>query len=164
MTEISELMNNNYPLTILFDGQCPACRFEAESLAARDRDHLLRFIDISAAGFDPQVHGLGLDALNAEIHAIRPDGSIVKGVEVLKLAYEAVGGGWLFRAAEWPRIRPLYERGYALFARHRQPISRALSPLLQILSARQARQAAQRMRSCAQGHCDINTRTRDPSV
>jgi predicted DCC family thiol-disulfide oxidoreductase YuxK len=91
-------MNTNYPLALLYDANCPVCALEMDHLRARNADALLRFVDIGAPGFDPAVHGTTIEALNAEIHGVRPDGSVIRGVHVLRLAYEAAGIGWRSRA------------------------------------------------------------------
>jgi hypothetical protein len=47
----------------------------------------------------------------ALIHARRADGQVLKGVEVFRLAYEAVGLGWVSAAMRLPLLRPLAECG-----------------------------------------------------
>jgi predicted DCC family thiol-disulfide oxidoreductase YuxK len=116
---------NVYPLTVFYDAACPVCAFEMGALRARSHDGRLVFVDIAAPGFDPAPYGESLAAMNAEIHALRADGAMVRGVEVLRLAYAAVGLGWLLRPTGWAPLRPLFDAGYRVFARHRLAISRA---------------------------------------
>src|SRR6266700_6340460 len=92
----------DYPLTLFYDAACPVCALEMDHLRERDRHGRLIFIDIGAPGFDAAAHGTTLAAMNAQIHAKRPDGSMLIGVEVLRLAYDAVGLGWLLQASSWP--------------------------------------------------------------
>jgi predicted DCC family thiol-disulfide oxidoreductase YuxK len=114
----------NYPLSLYFDGACPLCRLEIDNLQARDAQQLLRFVDIAGAGFDPAPLGVSLSALNGLIHATRPDGSLLVGVEVFRLAYAAVGLGRWTAPTGWPGLKPVVDAAYRLFARNRQTISR----------------------------------------
>jgi predicted DCC family thiol-disulfide oxidoreductase YuxK len=75
--------------------------------------------DISAPAFDAARYGLDPADLEARLHGVLPDGSIVEGVEVLARAYEAVGWGWLVAPARWPGLRWLLDRAYLWFARNR---------------------------------------------
>jgi len=144
---------NNYPLTLFYDAACPVCSLEMDHLRERDAAKRLLFIDIGAPGFDAAAYGVTLQAMNAEIHAKRPDGSMLKGVEVLRLAYEAVGLGWVLRASAWPLLRPAFDVAYSSFARHRIAISSAAAPLIRSLRNLRARRALRRMRECGSGAC-----------
>lgn len=145
---------NNHPLTLLYDGACPVCNLEMDNLKARNTAGLLRFVNIAEPLFDPTPYGVGLPAMNALIHAARPDGSLVVGVEVFRLAYSAVGLGHLTAATGWPILKPLVDAAYAVFARNRYGFSKACMPLLQGLrslrAARRARAQAERVDAAAQ--------------
>jgi len=143
-----------YPLTLFYDAACPVCSLEMDHLRERDHAGRLRFVDIGAPGFDAAAHGANLQAMNAEIHARRADGSMLKGVEVLRLAYDAVGLGWVLRASEWPPLRPAFDGAYRVFARHRLAISSAAAPLIGALRGWRARRMAQRMHACNSGVCE----------
>ena len=143
----------DYPLTLFYDASCPVCALEMDHLRERDHRGRLVFVDIAAPGFDAAAHGTTLAAMNAEIHAQRPDGSMLRGVEVLRLAYDAVGLGWVVQASGWPLLQPLADVGYRLFARHRLAISRAAAPLIHALREQRARQTLQRMKACSAGAC-----------
>lgn len=155
---------SSYPLTLLFDGACPLCRIEMDRLAERDALRRLVFVDIAAPGFDLSAHtpetGVTHEDLNRLIHAVRPDGSLVAGVEVFRLAYAAVGLGPLFSPTALPLISPLAERAYAAFARNRYAVSALLRPLLLRL---EAARASRRSAACARGTCDIPTEERNAS-
>ena len=126
-------------LTIFCDASCPVCSLEVELLSRRDRDARLSWIDISAPGFDAAAHGFSQGELDAVIHAVRADGSVVRGLDVLRLAYGAAGLGWLAEATRRPVLKAMSDAGYRFFARHRHTISRVLAPMLP-----PARQAARR--------------------
>ncbi len=148
-------MNAIYPLALLYDANCAVCSLEMDHLRSLNAEGRLQFIDISAPGFDPTPYGATLDAMNAEIHARRADGRVIRGVPVLRLAYEAVGLGWVLRPTAWAPLRALSDVGYRLFARHRHSISRAAAPLIDAIRGHRARRMAERMRECTGGACDI---------
>jgi len=142
-----------YPLTLFYDAGCPVCALEMDHLRERDRSGRLVFVDIAAPGFDPAPYGVSLADMNAEIHGLCADGRLTRGVAVLRLAYDAVGLGWVLRPTGWPWARPLFDRAYRVFARHRQLISRVAAPLIHGLRQARARQTAKRMRACRDGAC-----------
>lgn len=148
-------MNAVYPMTLLYDAGCPVCALEMDHLRARNHAGHLAFVDISAPGFDPTPYGATVSAMNAEIHALCANGQVLRGVQVLRLAYEAVGLGWVMWPVGLKPLRGVADAAYRVFARHRQPISRAAAPLIGFVRRRRARRMAERMRGCAGGACDL---------
>lgn len=153
-------MSANYPLTLLYDAGCPVCSLEMDHLRERNHAGALRFVDISGPGFDAARYGVTLAALNAEIHGVRPDGSLMRGVPVLRLAYAAAGLGWVMRSTGWAPLRPVFDALYRVFARHRQPISSAAAPFITALRAHRARRTVARMNECSQGGCELHRHDR----
>ncbi len=149
-------MSTIYPLILLYDAGCPVCALEMDHLRARNAAGRLAFVDISAPGFDPTPYGATLAQMDAEIHALRADGQLMKGVQVLRLAYEAVGLGWVMRPVGWGPLRGASDVAYRLFARHRRSISRVAAPLINGVRTLRARQMARRMRRCAGGACPVD--------
>ena len=151
---------NLYPLTLLYDGACPICRIEMDRLAERDGLKRLVFVDIAAPGFDAGRWGATVEDMRRLIHAVLPDGTLVSGVEVFRLAYGAIGQGLLFAPTGLPLLSPLFERAYAAFARHRYHVSALLAPVLvRVEASRAARRSAG---ACANGVCETN-QERTPS-
>lgn len=146
---------NTYPLTLFYDADCPVCALEMDHLRARNAEGKLVFVDISAPGFDPAVYGCSAAAMDAEIHGLCADGRMLRGVEVLRLAYAGAGLGWVMRPTGWTPLKPVFDLGYRLFARHRRRISRAAAPLIDGIRAMRAREMARRMRDCGEGRCDL---------
>ncbi len=107
-----------YPLTLFFDGACPICRREMQSLRRRDRARRLRFEDVRAPGFATPP-GATLDDLLTALHGRTARGGLVIGVETVRLAYRAVGLGWLLAPTTWPLLRGACEHAYLWLARHR---------------------------------------------
>jgi len=112
------MQTDTYPLTLFFDALCPVCRAEMQSLRARDGACRLRFEDLRAADF-AVPSGTTLERMLTSIHGRTADGRLVAGVETLRLAYRAVGLGWLLAPTAWPLLRGPSERAYLWFARHR---------------------------------------------
>jgi predicted DCC family thiol-disulfide oxidoreductase YuxK len=83
----------------------------------------VRFTDIAAPGFDPNVYGRDQTALMARIHGRLPDGSVIEGLEVFRRAYSAVGLGWLLAPSAWPGVRRVADAGYRWFARNRRRLT-----------------------------------------
>lgn len=114
----------DWEIRILLDGQCPLCAKEGRLLERLDAGRgRIDLEDLSAPDFDPTVYGLDQATIEARIHGILPDGSIVEGVEVFTRAYTAVGLGWLVVPAQWPGIRWILDGLYRVFARNRLRIT-----------------------------------------
>jgi predicted DCC family thiol-disulfide oxidoreductase YuxK len=111
---------------------------EIDNLKARNHQGLLRFVDINDAGFDPTPFRATLAEMKALIHAQRPDGSLVIGVGVFRLAYAAVVLGHFTHFTAWPIFKPLVDAAYLLFARHRMLASRIATPFITWLAAGRA--------------------------
>jgi predicted DCC family thiol-disulfide oxidoreductase YuxK len=132
-------MPDDFPLTVFYDAGCPVCALEMDALRQRDRCDRLKLVDMSAPGFDARSYGLDHDDLDAVIHALRPDGTVLRGMEVLRSAYGAAGLGWLLGSTRWPVLKPAFDAAYRVFARHRHAISRLLGPLIHAARARSSR-------------------------
>jgi len=145
-----------YPLTLFYDGGCAVCALEMDHLRERCRDGRLVFVDIAQPGFDPAAHGTTRAAMDAEIHGLAADGTMLRGVAVLRLAYEAAGLGMVLRPTGWAPLAPLAEAGYRLFARHRRRISRVAAPLIDAIRAARAQRVAAQMRACRDGACGLD--------
>jgi predicted DCC family thiol-disulfide oxidoreductase YuxK len=148
---------NVWPMTVLYDGACAVCSLEMDHLREREHAGRLVFVDIAAPGFDAASYGLTQAALNAEIHAVLPDGTLLRGVEVLRRAYSAAGLGWVLEPTAWGPLRPLADAGYRVFARHRRTISRLAAPAIGALRAARAARVARRMRECSAGACEVDS-------
>jgi predicted DCC family thiol-disulfide oxidoreductase YuxK len=154
------MKNLTYPLTLLYDGACPVCSLEMSKLRALNRHQRLRFEDISAPRFEAAPWGATAAELDALMHAVDAAGQTWRGVPALRLAYGAVGRGRLWAPTAWPLLAPLFDAGYAWFARNRHGISSAAAPLIEHIAAART---ARRMQRCADGACARDNTTRRPS-
>jgi predicted DCC family thiol-disulfide oxidoreductase YuxK len=136
---------NDYPLTLLYDGACPLCVLEMERLMTRNERGQLRFVDAAEFNFDPKQYGVRREALMRVIHGVKPDGSIVQGIEAIRLAYAGVG----LNAVAWllgvPMIDKLATWAYPYVADNRYVISRQFRWLIDALK---------RPQSCTDGNCN----------
>ncbi len=106
-------------ITILYDGQCPLCRTEVNWLRSKDKQQLMLFVDIQAPGFDPTPFGKTHSELMASMHVITASGAILTGMDSFRCIYRSLGFGWLADISAWPVLKPLLDKAYELFARHR---------------------------------------------
>jgi predicted DCC family thiol-disulfide oxidoreductase YuxK len=108
-----------FEIEVFYDGACPLCLREIALLRRRDRDHHIRFSDISAPEFDAAQVGVSLSTLMARIHGRLPDGRLIEGVEVFRRLYQAVGFGPIVAATRLPGVSQLLDLSYRLFAKNR---------------------------------------------
>jgi hypothetical protein len=66
--------------------------------------------------------------------ARRADGVIVEGPEVFRLAFAAIGLGWLVAPTRLPGLNAMTELAYRIFARHRVWLSRRLGGIFRRLT------------------------------
>ena len=112
------------PFTLLFDSECPFCKLEVEWLQRRDRNGLLRAVDIAAPGFDASAYGLTKERVHARLHGVDESGALVEGMAAIRAAWRAAGVGWGMAWTGWPVLRQLSDLGYLVFARYRVPLGR----------------------------------------
>lgn len=109
---------------MLYDGACPFCRQEVRWLSYWNRNGNLIFEDITGPSFDPAKYGVTFDEVHGTLYGVLADGSIVRGVEVFRQAYKAVGLGWVVAPTGWPLLRPIFDFAYRVFARYRVRLGR----------------------------------------
>ncbi|MCD8485433.1 MAG: DUF393 domain-containing protein [Desertifilum sp.] len=109
---------DTWQIKLLYDGECPLCVREVNFLRKRDAGRgLVAFVDIASDRYNPQDNG-GVDFETAmgRIHAVLPDGSTIKNIEVFRQVYEILGMGWVYAATRWPIIGPVVDWLYELWA------------------------------------------------
>ena len=110
---------------MLYDGDCPLCMREVDMLRRRDASKRgICFVDISEPEYDPEMHG-GISFQDAmeRIHAILPDGTVIKDVEVFRRLYEEVGLGWVYAVTNIPAVERVANAVYDVWAKYRLPIT-----------------------------------------
>jgi len=123
-------------VNIIYDSKCNVCKLEIDFLARRDTKKInvgapkLKMTDLEAEDYDPSDPangGISYETGMAAIHAVKADGTVVKGVPVFALAYEQVRLGWLFKITTWPVVKQIVNIGYNLFAKYRTNFTRGAS-------------------------------------
>mmetsp|Transcript_462 Transcript_462/g.647 ORF Transcript_462/g.647 Transcript_462/m.647 type:complete len:194 (+) Transcript_462:159-740(+) len=121
-------------VNIIYDSKCNVCKMEIDFLANKDKKnngmtHKLKMTDLETEynPNDPGNAGITYQDGMAAIHAVTPDGKILKGVPVFAAAYEQVGLGWLFKVTTWPFLKDIINFGYRIFAKYRTNITRGAS-------------------------------------
>jgi len=110
-------------IEVFYDGNCPLCLREMDWLRLLDKRGRIRFTNIAAQGFDISEVGVPWDDLMSSIHGRLPDGRIVKGVEVFRRLYAAVGFAPLVVLTRLPGISHLLDLAYRWFAKNRMRLT-----------------------------------------
>jgi predicted DCC family thiol-disulfide oxidoreductase YuxK len=116
---------SSWVIKLLYDGQCPLCLREVNFLTRKDSGRgIVSFVDIADLDYNPLEHG-GVEFAEAmgRIHAVLPDGTVIRDVEVFRRVYDALGMGWVYAATKWPVIRPVVDKLYQLWANWRLPLT-----------------------------------------
>lgn len=113
-----------WTIKLLYDGECPVCLKQVAFLRERDVHSQILYEDIAADDYDPDMNG-GIDYEMAmkTIHGVLPDGTVVHGMETIRLLYDAIGLGWLSGPTGWPVLKPVFDRIYDWFSENRLTIT-----------------------------------------
>jgi predicted DCC family thiol-disulfide oxidoreductase YuxK len=111
--------HNSYEIEVFFDGGCPLCLREINLLRRWDRHGRIRFTDIDAPDFAAAQVGKTYEELMSEMQARLPDGTWLRGVEVFRRMYAAVGFSPLVWLSRLPGVSQTLDWGYSVFARNR---------------------------------------------
>ncbi|MDF5719272.1 MAG: DCC1-like thiol-disulfide oxidoreductase family protein [Rhizonema sp. PD37] len=146
----------SWQIKLLYDGQCPLCLREVNFLKRRDADRgLVAFVDIADDDYNPEIHG-GVDFETAmgRIHAVLPDGTLIKNVAVLRRVYETLGMGWVYAVTKWPIIGPIVDRLYEIWANLRLALT-GRPNLATIIADRNKRIESDDSTHCPTGQCGL---------
>ena len=114
-------------LNLIYDSKCILCQKEIMFLQKRDKDDQIIFTDIESDSYDPN------DAKNGYInykegmqiiHAVKSDGTILKGVEVFRSAYSLVNLSWIWSIYSYPLARKIMDKTYLFWAKYRTYLTR----------------------------------------
>ena len=110
-------------LRVYYDGLCPLCTREINHIKRLDKQGSLEMQDINASDFEqrfPHIDPIKADRI---LHGELPDGRIILGLDVTCMAWALVGKGHWFAFMRWPLVKPIADRAYLFFARHRHRVS-----------------------------------------
>ncbi|MBE9044146.1 DUF393 domain-containing protein [Pleurocapsales cyanobacterium LEGE 10410] len=131
MASVSTESNKNsldkpsWKIKLLYDGECPLCVREVNFLTKKDAGRgIVEFVDIASLDYDPQDNA-GIDFATAmgRIHAILPDGKVIKNVEVFRRVYEELGMGWIYAITKVPILGEIADWLYGVWADWRLKIT-----------------------------------------
>ncbi|MGQ4647292.1 DCC1-like thiol-disulfide oxidoreductase family protein [Lyngbya aestuarii] len=139
----------SWQIKLLYDGECPLCVREVNFLRKRDAGRgRVTFVDIADNDYTPEIHG-GVDFETAmgRIHAVLPDGTIIKNVEVFRRVYEILDMGWIYAATKLPVIGFIVDTLYEIWADWRLALT-GRPDLATIISDRQQRIECETSQRC----------------
>jgi len=141
----------SWQIKLLYDGQCPLCLREVNFLKKRDAGRgLVAFVDIADDNYTPVEHGgVDFEAAMGRIHAVLPNGTVIKNVEVLRRVYETLGMGWVYAVTKLPIIGSIVDGLYEIWANRRLSLT-GRSNLAKIAAERQ-----KRIECKSQGRCQL---------
>ena len=151
---VSENKLPSWKIKLLYDGECPLCMREVRFLQKRDAGRgLVEFVDIASDDYSPQQHG-GIDYETAmgRIHAVLPDGTVVKDIEVFRRVYEVLGMGWVYALTKIPLIGAIANWIYGIWAKFRLVLTGR--PNLETIVASREKQ----LETEQQGRCRLNVK------
>ena len=125
LTNSNDQAATSWKIKLLYDGECPLCLREVHFLQKRDAGRgLVAFVDIADQDYSADQHG-GIDYETAmgRIHAVLPDGSVIRDVEVFRQVYEVLGMGWVYAITKLPIIGFLANSLYQIWAKFRLAIT-----------------------------------------
>ncbi|MEB3359150.1 MAG: DUF393 domain-containing protein [Synechococcales bacterium] len=115
----------SWQIKLLYDGECPLCLREVNFLQKRDAGRgRVAFVDIASDRYNPDDHG-GIDFETAmgRIHALLPDGTVIRDLEVFRRVYEVLGMGWVYAVTRLPGVGAIADWLYARWADWRLPLT-----------------------------------------
>jgi len=130
----------SWKIKLLYDGKCPLCLREVDFLQRRDGGRgLVAFVDIADDQYNPEDHG-GIDFETAmgRIHAVLPDGQVLKNMAVFRQIYSLLGMGWIYAPTQWPILGSVADKLYGLWANYRLKLT-GRPDLVTIMAERQRR-------------------------
>lgn len=113
----------SFQIEVFFDGGCPLCAREMNWLRRRDRANHIKFTDIDDPNFDAGACGKSVEQLMDQMHGRLPNGAWLRGVEVFRRIYSAIGFQKLVFLSRLPIVSQALDAGYWLFARYRRRLT-----------------------------------------
>ena len=140
----------SWQVKLLYDGDCSICMREVRFLQKKDQGkEQVKLVNIAAEDYSPEDNcGIDYETAMGRIHAILPDGTILKDVAAFRYVYEVLGMGWVYAITKLPIIGNIANWLYKLWAKLRLPLT-GRPDLETILSERKNKQ------KCNQSSCQI---------
>ena len=111
-------------LTFLFDGGCPLCLRETNFLKRRDILNQINFVDINKEDYDSTLFkDIQYFEAMSNLHGIKENGEIIRGLDVLAYSYELIGLGWVYLPLKIKLLSPILRLVYKYWAKYRLQIT-----------------------------------------
>ena len=108
----------------MFDGCCPLCLRETNFLKKRDILTQISFVDINSKDYDQRLfNNISYSEAMSNLHGIKENGEIIKGLDVLAYSYELIGLGWVYYPLKIKFLSPLIRLVYRYWAKYRLQIT-----------------------------------------
>ncbi len=93
-------------------------------MQSRNKEEYLKSIDINNPDLSfGSKYGITYKQAMERIHALKPDGSFIKDIEVFQEAYDLIGMGWIYASTKLPIIDIVVEYIYGFWAKYRLKIT-----------------------------------------
>ncbi|RHW77885.1 thiol-disulfide oxidoreductase DCC family protein [Colwellia sp. RSH04] len=120
-------------LTIFYDGNCPLCYSEMQSLKRHDQNNLIKLVNIHSNDFNTLYPEVSTENAMKILHGVYQNKQLL-GLEVTHRAWTLVGKGFWVAPLNWPVIKTMSHWVYLLVAKYRHPISARLATLMNLES------------------------------
>ena len=109
-------------LIIFYDGACPLCAKEMQSLKRHDVNNRICLEDVHQSDFEKRFPNIRIEQALSILHG-QYNGELLYGLDVTYRAWSLVGKKWRVAWLRWPVIRYFADKAYLFFAKHRMKIS-----------------------------------------
>jgi len=102
----------SWKIKLLYDGECPLCLREVRFLQRRDGGRgLVAFVDIADDHYNPEDHsGIDFETAMRRIHAVLPDGQVIKNMAVFRQVYSILGMAWIYAPTQRPILGSIADK------------------------------------------------------
>lgn len=118
-------------LKIFFDGACPLCNTEMQSLKKHDDKNVITLVDLQNKDFETLYPDINVNNALKILHG-HYEGKLLLGLEVTHRAWTLVGKGAWVAPLNWPIFKTLFHWVYLVIARYRHPISSIFSKVFRL--------------------------------
>lgn len=111
------MADSNIRLTTYYDGGCPLCSKEIAHYRRIDRQHQVRWVDLTKAPEELAKACLDTETAMRRLHVCAPDGRLISGVPAFIAIWQQLPGyRWLAKFVQTMRLTSALEWGYVHFA------------------------------------------------
>ena len=146
----------SWKIKLLYDGECPLCLKEVNFLTQKDGGRgIVNFVDIADPNYSPQDNAdIDFATAMGRIHAILPDGTVIKNVEVFRRVYAELGMGWIYAITKLPIIGAIADWVYGIWADWRLKLTGR--PDLQAIITEKQQAGQNSCNASSSGRCRID--------